>query len=427
MERRVRVPAGERRSSEDTVRPVPSPGETLPAEVRAALEPRFGHDFGGVRVHADADADRAAHDVDARAFTLGSDVFFRAGEYDPETPHGVHLLAHELAHVVQDGRVGTSRDPISEPSDTAEAHAARAADAVLTGDRVDVGDSAPALVSRSWISDLSAITKLPGKVLGEGGAVLDPINAGLGWLGGVDKTMTSDSWAGRGSGLLNMGSSLAGMTKWLGKDTMPELGGALGGASGLMSAGASGLDAYSSFSKGDYGKGALDSLKSLGSGLSGLGSLGGFSLSSAGGLEAGAALTGSATAGSAGGLATALGSGGAVLGAGLAGYGAGTLLNEKTSVGDHTQTTLDYLDSALNWLDQPIGGKKKEGTWAGRKQEEMSNKWDNWDLLGAAGDALKLGGFATAGAVGGLAGGMGDAMSFLGGGWQQSLNKKLGL
>jgi hypothetical protein len=76
-------------------------GEPLPAATRAALEPRFGHDFGGVRVHADGEAAEAARAVQARAYTVGRDVVFARGQYAPETPEGKRLLAHELAHVVQ--------------------------------------------------------------------------------------------------------------------------------------------------------------------------------------------------------------------------------------------------------------------------------------------------------------------------------------
>ncbi|WP_325308495.1 DUF4157 domain-containing protein [Longimicrobium sp.] len=78
-----------------------SAGRALDAPVRRAMEQRLGHDFGRVRVHSDARAAAAAAGVGARAFTLGSDVVFGAGEYSPHTPAGRRLLQHELAHVVQ--------------------------------------------------------------------------------------------------------------------------------------------------------------------------------------------------------------------------------------------------------------------------------------------------------------------------------------
>jgi uncharacterized protein DUF4157/uncharacterized protein DUF922 len=78
-----------------------SGGQPLDAETRAFMEPRFGFDFSKVRIHADSSAADAARSVDARAYTVGSDVAFAAGQYSPRTTSGKRLLAHELAHVVQ--------------------------------------------------------------------------------------------------------------------------------------------------------------------------------------------------------------------------------------------------------------------------------------------------------------------------------------
>lgn len=78
-------------------------GQPLPAPVRAFFEPRFGQDFSHVRLHADARAADTARSVNARAFTVGRDIAFGAGEYAPGTAAGQRLLAHELTHVVQQG------------------------------------------------------------------------------------------------------------------------------------------------------------------------------------------------------------------------------------------------------------------------------------------------------------------------------------
>ena len=75
----------------------------MPREARSYFEPRFGHDFSQVRVHADAEATSAARAVQARAYTFGRNIVFGDGEYAPETPAGRRLLAHELTHVVQQG------------------------------------------------------------------------------------------------------------------------------------------------------------------------------------------------------------------------------------------------------------------------------------------------------------------------------------
>ncbi|GAB3255292.1 eCIS core domain-containing protein [Chitinimonas naiadis] len=86
-------------------------GSGLPASERGFFEPRFGQRFDGVKVHADGEAAQLSQSLGARAFTVGRDVFFGAGEYRPGTSHGRHLLAHELTHVLQQqgGQGGTIR------------------------------------------------------------------------------------------------------------------------------------------------------------------------------------------------------------------------------------------------------------------------------------------------------------------------------
>jgi hypothetical protein len=86
-----------------------SPGQPLDPNMRSFMEPRFGHDFGRVRVHTDAKAAASAQAVNASAFTVGSHVFFNSGVYQPRTESGCRLLAHELAHVVQQERGLVSR------------------------------------------------------------------------------------------------------------------------------------------------------------------------------------------------------------------------------------------------------------------------------------------------------------------------------
>jgi len=61
----------------------------------------LGSDLGGVKVHTDAKAEKLNRALSAEAFTLGSDVFFSKGAYQPNTPSGSRLIAHELTHVVQ--------------------------------------------------------------------------------------------------------------------------------------------------------------------------------------------------------------------------------------------------------------------------------------------------------------------------------------
>ena len=78
-------------------------GEPLPAQVRIFYESRFHHNFSAVRVHEGPGAAVSARLLGARAYTLGQDIVFGSGEYAPASEQGAKLLAHELAHVVQQG------------------------------------------------------------------------------------------------------------------------------------------------------------------------------------------------------------------------------------------------------------------------------------------------------------------------------------
>jgi len=88
---------------------LPGRGQPLPQGVRSQMEPRFAHDFGGVRIHTGAQAHQLARAISAQAFTVGSDIVFGAGHFTPETERGKHLLAHELTHVVQQSNGAGSR------------------------------------------------------------------------------------------------------------------------------------------------------------------------------------------------------------------------------------------------------------------------------------------------------------------------------
>ena len=86
-------------------------GAPLPEEVRGRLESAFGSGLGSVRVHADDRAAKLSQSLSAKAFTVGSDVFFGAGQFRPDTAAGEHTLAHEVAHVVQGGGDGQAHAP----------------------------------------------------------------------------------------------------------------------------------------------------------------------------------------------------------------------------------------------------------------------------------------------------------------------------
>jgi hypothetical protein len=117
------------------------PGGAVAPEVQSAIEgargagagldgalqerwtPHLG-DLGAVRLHTDATASRLASSVSARAFTVGSDVFFGAGEFRPHTAPGRALLAHELTHVAQQRGAPTSGPlSVTDPGDAVETEA----------------------------------------------------------------------------------------------------------------------------------------------------------------------------------------------------------------------------------------------------------------------------------------------------------------
>lgn len=133
-------------------------GRPLDPGVRASIEEGLGHDLADVRVHTDGPAARSARDLDARAYTVGHNVMFAAGQYEPGTAEGRWLLAHELAHVVQHSQLGgagpTGR--VSAPADPAEREAAGVADAVVRGGPV------PAIVTAG-----SGVHRADGKAKGK--------------------------------------------------------------------------------------------------------------------------------------------------------------------------------------------------------------------------------------------------------------------
>jgi hypothetical protein len=124
------------------------PGAPLDRQTRSFMEPRFGHDFSAVRVHTGGQAAQSAREVDAQAYTVGRDVVFGAGQYAPQSAGGAQLLAHELAHVVQQRSAARSQAPLSigALNDPAEQEADRAAERVVGHGSPSLGNGhAPAL------------------------------------------------------------------------------------------------------------------------------------------------------------------------------------------------------------------------------------------------------------------------------------------
>jgi hypothetical protein len=116
-------------------------GAPLSSDVRAKMEPRLGADLSGARIHTSGESAQASQQLGARAFTVGEDVHFNAGEYAPGTKEGDRLLAHELTHVVQGQRTGIQRKAehddakgggaeVSQPGEPAEKEADKVGDKV---------------------------------------------------------------------------------------------------------------------------------------------------------------------------------------------------------------------------------------------------------------------------------------------------------
>jgi hypothetical protein len=97
------------------------PGRPLEPKVRGFMEDRYDSDFSRVRVHTDDRASDSARELGAAAYTYGNDIVFRRQAYDPHTPAGLDLIAHELAHVTQQSR---GRGSLGAASEQAAGHAA---------------------------------------------------------------------------------------------------------------------------------------------------------------------------------------------------------------------------------------------------------------------------------------------------------------
>ena len=148
-------------------------GQSLDRGVQSQMGEALGADFSGVRVHADSHADGLNRSLQARAFTVGQDIYFRQGEYSPGNSTGRELLAHELTHVVQqnpgtvqaksdgEGAGGgctcgstAAREPqmklsVSQPGDQYEQEADRVAAVVMHQDaQSGAGASASTAVQR---------------------------------------------------------------------------------------------------------------------------------------------------------------------------------------------------------------------------------------------------------------------------------------
>jgi outer membrane lipoprotein SlyB len=213
---RVPVPAGRR---EVATAPVVKPtarhgshaggGRPLDGTSREYMESRFGHDFSAVRVHTDDRAASTATALRARAYTVGNDIVFALGAYSPGTPAGTRLLAHELAHVVQqsNGAGGPQTKAVtSSRRDAAELEADRVAGDVADGGAARVTQSPAAAIQGDWLAG-AGVGGLVGAAVGglaglaAGGGIGALVGAGVGLLVGavlgglIQSRMRRGTWA----------------------------------------------------------------------------------------------------------------------------------------------------------------------------------------------------------------------------------------
>lgn len=137
---------------------VGSVGSPLEPETRRYFESRFGHDFSKVRVHADSAAATSARSVAAQAYTVGHEITFDTGMFNPKSPSGRKLLAHELTHVVQQ----ENPDRRSAHESRHESEAANAGTQAARGERANVVLGAPVTMQRQGLPGAARQTDLAG-------------------------------------------------------------------------------------------------------------------------------------------------------------------------------------------------------------------------------------------------------------------------
>ena len=157
MQRLLRAKSGDLNAGNSGVNPAPpivqkvlaSPGQPLGPAVRNFMEPRLGHDFSQVRVHATSRAAESAQALGAKAYTVGQDIVFGADRLDPQSREGRRLIAHELVHTIQQSRGGPAPEADSDASH--EQSADRVANVIAGGSAVETIPGATAVgIAGDW-------------------------------------------------------------------------------------------------------------------------------------------------------------------------------------------------------------------------------------------------------------------------------------
>lgn len=156
------VPAGGEPDIAQAIEQQRGGGHTLPQDIQTQLEPTIGTDLSTVRVHTDAKADQLSRSVQAKAFTTGSDIFFRSGQYSPASSDGQQLIAHEATHVRQqregpvNGTPASGGIAISDPHDSFEREADTTAQRAI---QRMADDTPPPLPTEAWFQRPTTIQR----------------------------------------------------------------------------------------------------------------------------------------------------------------------------------------------------------------------------------------------------------------------------
>ncbi len=177
---------------------VSSPGQPLDPGVRSVMETRLGHDFSHVRVHTDDDAARSADAIGATAYTAGNHIVFGAGQFAPAAPGGQRVVAHELAHVIQQ-----SQGPVAGTD---------------LGDGVAVSHPEDPF-EREAVGLAEQATKAPSIERKLGAAAIAPHNSGATRLA-VQRQQEgpytkAGAWAGAFGALFGLGALVVALYAWL--------------------------------------------------------------------------------------------------------------------------------------------------------------------------------------------------------------------
>ena len=173
---------------------ISSTGRSLDASIQRAMEDRMGDSLGDVRIHTGPQAAAACESINARAFTVGNHVAFNQGEYDPSSPEGQHVLAHELAHVRQQAQGAVSMLPQEDLELEIDPDSALEREAEETAQRVMQGGELGIQRLRKTEVHIQRAVGSPQSGYLSGGGSKDQDNAGTGLFGRVTDWMRGDEY-----------------------------------------------------------------------------------------------------------------------------------------------------------------------------------------------------------------------------------------